>query len=109
MSLTTNIAQAVVSASVSELDGRTLTRPALLVSDSSGILLWAVDVDIGQKRVNPNTGDEEAAILKNVTIANGGSTLAGSAITRSCAELVVAGISWRSRSMRAWAANGFTR
>lgn len=57
MSLLTYIAQAEVRDAAKELDGKVLTRPALLVTDGVGIV-YAVDVDIGQK--NP---------LKNVPIA----------------------------------------
>lgn len=69
--MTTYIAEAVVDSSIKEVDGKTLTRPSLLVSDANSVMLYAVDVDIGQTRVNPANGEEEAAILKNVVIANG--------------------------------------
>lgn len=69
--MTTNIAQAVVDSATRELDGKTLTRPTLLVSDVNAVMLYAVDVDVGQTRVDPYTGDEVSAILKNVVIANG--------------------------------------
>jgi hypothetical protein len=71
----TNVIQAVVDASKRELDGKTLSVPALLVADGDGGLSYCVDVDIGQKRINQNTGDEEIAILKNVAIASGDQSL----------------------------------
>lgn len=48
MSLLTYITQAEIRNAAKELDGKTLTRPALLVSDGLA-MLYAVDVDIGQK------------------------------------------------------------
>lgn len=59
MSLLTYIAQAEIRDAAAELDGKILTRPALLVTDGSN-LIYAVDVDIGQKTP-----------LKNVPIARG--------------------------------------
>lgn len=59
MSILTYIAQAEIRDAADELDGKILTRPALLVTDGEN-LLYAVDVDIGQK-----------VPLKNVPIARG--------------------------------------
>lgn len=73
--ITTNLVQAVVDRNLRELDGRTLTRPVLRVSDGSANLTWCVDVDINQKRVDPNTGDEVTAVLRNVAIASGDQSL----------------------------------
>ena len=58
MSLLTYITQAQIDASKTELDGKVLTRPALLVTDGVA-LIHAVDVDIGAK----------GEILKNVPLA----------------------------------------
>jgi len=59
MSLLTQVTQAEIRDAADELDGKILTRPALLVTDGSN-LIYAVDVDIGQK-----------SPLKNVPIARG--------------------------------------
>jgi hypothetical protein len=48
MSLLTYITQAEIRNAARELDGKVLTRPSLLVSDGLA-MLYAVDVDIGQK------------------------------------------------------------
>lgn len=58
MSLLTNITQAQIDASQTELDGKIPTRPALLVTDGIA-LVYAVDVDIG----------ESGRVLKNVPLA----------------------------------------
>jgi len=58
MSLLTNITQAQIDASQTELDGKILSRPALLVTDGVA-LVYAVDVDIG----------ESGRVLKNVPLA----------------------------------------
>jgi hypothetical protein len=58
MSLLTNITQAQINANKTELDGKVLTRPALLVTDGTA-LIYAVDVDIGAK----------GEMLKNVPLA----------------------------------------
>lgn len=57
MSILTNITQAEIRDQAKELDGKVLTRPALLVTDGVS-LVYAVDVDIGLD--NP---------LKNIPIA----------------------------------------
>lgn len=67
----TYLVRAVVDASIREMDGKTLTQPALLVGDQSGELTYCVDIDIGQKTIDPNDGEEVPAILKNVAIASG--------------------------------------
>lgn len=58
MSLLTSITQAQIDANRTELDGKVLTRPALLVTDGEA-RVYAVDVDIGQA----------GAVLKNVPLA----------------------------------------
>ncbi len=58
MSLLTNFSQAQIDASQTELDGKILSRPALLVTDGIA-LVYAVDVDIG----------EGGRVLKNVPLA----------------------------------------
>lgn len=70
-SILTGVMQAVVKASVREIDGKTVSRPSLIVSDSLARLTYGVDVDIGQTRADPNTGEQVAAILKNVPLATG--------------------------------------
>lgn len=57
MSLLVNITQAEIRGAAKEIDGKVLSRPALLVTDGVA-MIYAVDVDIGQK--DP---------LKNVPIA----------------------------------------
>lgn len=59
MSVLTSLTQAQIDGAQTELNGKVLTRPALLVTDGSN-LVYAVDVDIGQ-----------GAPLKNVPIARG--------------------------------------
>lgn len=58
MSLLTNITQAQIDANKIEIDGKILTRPALLVTDGIA-LIYAVDVDIGA----------QGEALKNVPLA----------------------------------------
>jgi hypothetical protein len=70
MSILTYLTEAVVRDSVKELDGKTLNRPRLLVSDGTR-LTYGVDVDIGQKKLDPDTADEVVAPLRNVPIAAG--------------------------------------
>lgn len=59
MSLLTQVTRSEIRSAAVELDGKILTRPALLVSDGVN-LVYAVDVDIGQ-----------GTPLKNVPIARG--------------------------------------
>lgn len=59
MSLLTYLTQTSIRDASSELDGKVLTRPALLVTDGTN-LVYAVDVDIGM-----------SGPLKNVPIARG--------------------------------------
>lgn len=59
MTILTDITSAQIASAQNELDGKILTRPALLVTDGSN-LVYAVDVDIGL-----------GAPLKNVPIARG--------------------------------------
>ena len=60
MSLLTNLTQAQIDANKMEIDGKVLSRPALLVTDGTA-LIYAVDVDIG----DPNNA------LRNVPVARG--------------------------------------
>ncbi|MXS85285.1 hypothetical protein ABO04_04965 [Nitrosomonas sp. HPC101] len=57
MTLLTYVVQSEIRDAAKELDGKVLTRPALLVTDGVS-MIYAVDVDIGQK--NP---------LKNVPVS----------------------------------------
>jgi hypothetical protein len=59
MSLLTYLTQAEIRDAAAELDGKILTRPALVVTDGAN-LIYAVDVDIGQ-----------TSPLKNVPLARG--------------------------------------
>ncbi|MCB1865179.1 MAG: hypothetical protein KDG50_07085 [Chromatiales bacterium] len=68
--LLTYLSQAVVDGSVREIDGKVLSRPALLVSDGVGAT-YACDVDIGQVGRNAVTAEEEAVPLRNVPISTG--------------------------------------
>ena len=70
MSVLTYLVEAKIAPWIKELDGQILTRPALMVADGTG-LTWGADVDIGQKHIDPNNGDEVIAPLRNVAIANG--------------------------------------
>jgi hypothetical protein len=51
-----------------EVDGTTLTRPSLLITDGQA-LTYGVDVDIGAKSIDNSTGNEVVAPLRNVPIA----------------------------------------
>ncbi len=79
MSVVTDLMQAVVDANRREIDGRTLTEPRLIVAGKQGTT-YGVDVDIGQTRLNPATGQTEAAILSNVPLANGDRSLLYAAV-----------------------------
>lgn len=81
MSTLTWLTEAVVRDGRSELDGKVLTRPALLVTDGVSVI-YAVDVDIG---IVDTTGYDQAldlenatrlgSILRNVPIARGNDAL----------------------------------
>lgn len=58
MSVLTYLTQAQIDANQTELDGKVLTRPALLVTDGDA-LVYAVDVDIGNAE----------QVLRNVPLA----------------------------------------
>jgi len=58
VTLLVNLTQAQIDANRTELDGKVLTRPALLVTDGT-VLTYAVDVDIG----------DAERVLRNVPIA----------------------------------------
>lgn len=76
----TYLTQAVVRDNVKELDGKTLTRPTLLISDGEH-QTFGVDVDIAQKRIGKRKNTEtnlyeeypegEVVPLRNVPIASG--------------------------------------
>lgn len=72
MSILSNIVEAEVRDAKDTLEGKTLTRPALLFTDGINVT-YAVDVDIGQEgKINVN-GDIGILPLKNVPIsANNG-------------------------------------
>lgn len=65
---------AIVDDNVTELEGKTLGRPALLVSDGEN-LTYGVDVDIGRTQIDPNTADEVVTPLREVPIAAGNKEL----------------------------------
>lgn len=64
----TYLVRAEIDQSKRELDGTTLTRPTLLVTDGLD-LTYGVDVDVGLKAIDNNTGDEVITPLRNVPIA----------------------------------------
>jgi hypothetical protein len=64
----TYLMRAEIDQSQRELDGTTLTRPTLLITDGMA-LTYGCDVDIGVKTIDNNTGDEVIAPLRNVPIA----------------------------------------
>ncbi len=64
MSTLTWLTEAVLRDGKAELDGKVLTRPALLVTDGLSVL-YAVDVDIG---VTDTTGYDETLDLLNAAI-----------------------------------------
>lgn len=64
----TYLMRAEIDQAKREVDGTTLTRPALLITDGSA-LTYGVDVDIGMKAIDNNTGDEVVTPLRNVPIA----------------------------------------
>ena len=68
MTILSNIVEAEVRSEKSTLEGKVLTRPALLYTDGLNVT-YAVDVDIGQEgKINAN-GDIGILPLKNVPIA----------------------------------------
>lgn len=64
----TYLVRTEIDQSVTEIDGAILTRPTLLVTDGLS-LTYGVDVDVGLKTIDPNTGDEVVTPLRNVPIA----------------------------------------
>ena len=70
MSSLSYVTSAQITDAVQEIDGKTLGRPALLVSDGLSTT-YGVDVDIGQKMIDPNTADELVVPLRNVPLAAG--------------------------------------
>lgn len=64
----TYLMRAEIDQSKREVDGTTLTRPTLLITDGIA-LTYGVDVDIGLKAIDNNTGDEVVTPLRNVPIA----------------------------------------
>jgi hypothetical protein len=81
MTTLTWLTSAVMRDSKEELDGKVLTRPALLVTDGQSVI-YAVDVDIG---VTNTTGYDQSldvdnaalygTVLRNVPIARGNDAL----------------------------------
>lgn len=81
MATVTWLTNALISDSKTEIDGKVLTRPALLVTDGISII-YAVDVDIG---ISDTTGYDQTqdltnaeivgSILHNVPIARGNDAL----------------------------------
>lgn len=67
-----NIANRSVANAKTELDGKVLTRPALLITDGNG-LTYAVDVDIGS-----------SAPLRNVTLARANTDLIYADVGNPC-------------------------
>lgn len=65
----TYLVRAEIGQSVREIDGAILTRPLLLVTDGLA-LTYGVDVDVGLKDIDTNTGDEVVTPLRNVPIAS---------------------------------------
>lgn len=68
MSLIANIVSAEVRSDKDTIEGKTLTRPALLYTDGKNVT-YAVDVDIGQEGAINVNGDIGILPLKNVPIA----------------------------------------
>jgi len=64
----TYLMRAEIDQATREIDGTTLTRPTLLITDGIG-LTYGVDVDVGVKAIDNNTGDEVVTPLRNVPIA----------------------------------------
>ena len=64
----TYLMRAEIDQSKRERDGTTLTRPTLLITDGLS-LTYGVDVDIGIKAIDNNTGEEVVTPLRNVPIA----------------------------------------
>lgn len=70
MGLLTYLVDAKIGAAQTELEGKVLSRPVLLVTDGQSAT-WCCDVDVGQKTYQTDTGEEVAAPLRNVPIAAG--------------------------------------
>jgi|GEM_PF-5134252 len=68
------IARRKITDAKDEIDGKTLGKPALLVSDGLNST-YGVDVDIGVKKIDTNTADEVVVPLRNVPIAAGNNEL----------------------------------
>ena len=64
----TYLMRAEIDQAQREVDGTTLTRPTLLITDGMS-LTYGVDVDIGVKLIDNNDGQEVVAPLRNVPIA----------------------------------------
>lgn len=81
MSTLSWLTNALITDSRAELDGKVLTRPALLVTDGIAVI-YAVDVDVG---INDTTGYDQTldltnanilgSVLHNVPIARGNDAL----------------------------------
>jgi hypothetical protein len=86
MSTLTWLTEAVVRDGKAELDGKVLTRPALLVTDGLNVQ-YAVDVDIG---VVDTVGYDQAQDLTNAAIV--GTTLRNVVIARGNDALIYADV-----------------
>lgn len=86
MSAVTNLITQGVSDGKTTLEGRTLSRPALIYTDGVNVT-YGVDVDIGREGVINENGDLGMLPLYNVPIAAGNNSLiyaeVGSAVTLS--------------------------
>lgn len=74
MSILTNLIDARIDGAKPVILGKTISRPTLAVTDGTNET-WCVDVDIGQKVIEPGTLDEVVAILRNVPLASNNRSL----------------------------------
>jgi hypothetical protein len=86
MSTLTWLTNAVIRDNKAEMDGRVLSRPALLVTDGTA-LIYAVDVDVG---IVDTTGYDEAQDLVNAKVL--GSILHAVPIARGNQDLIYADV-----------------
>ena len=74
MTILTNLIGATVSSSQTTIEGKTLSRPALLYTDGVSVT-YGVDVDIGREGVVNENGDIGVLPLYNVPVAQGNRAL----------------------------------
>ena len=74
MSTLTYLFSAYIKEAVTRVEGRTLTRPALIFTDGIEVT-YAVDVDVGMEGVINDNGDVGLLPLRNVAIAAGNNSL----------------------------------